>query len=165
MAQTEPFQAYEGAVLPQWVDYNGHMNVAYYLVAFDEATDLFFDHIGLNERNRQLTGGTTFAAEVHLAYQREILKGDPIRITTQLLAYDAKRMRFYHRMFHGTQGYQAATMENVSLHVNLSRRKVEPMPEAIVRRLSEIMAAHRDLPLPENAGHGIEKPPLEPGHS
>ena len=155
-----PFDRHRAVVLPQWIDYNGHMNVAYYLLAFDHATDTFFDHLGLDTAHREATGGTTFAADIHLTYQREVREGDPLRITTQLLGFDDKRLRFFQHMYHAEEGFLSATMESLSLYVDLNCRKVTPFPAAVRNRLAAVFAAHRDLPLPPEAGRVIAKPPL-----
>lgn len=157
-----PFDRYRGAVLPAWIDYNGHMNVAYYLLAFDQATDLFFDHLGLDAAHREATGGTTFAGDIHLTYQRELREGDPLRVTAQLLGYDDKRLRFFQRMHHAEEGFLAATMECLTLYVDLARRRVAPFPTEVQARLAAVQAAHRGLPLPPEAGRVIAKPPLPP---
>lgn len=155
-----PFDRHRAVVQPEWIDYNGHMNVAYYLLAFDHATDAFFDYLGLDAAHRQATGGSTFAGDIHLTYQREVRQGDPLRITSQLLGYDDKRLRFFQRMYHAEEGFLAATMESLSLYVDLNRRRVALFPEAISRRLAAVFAAHRGLPLPPEAGRVIAKPPL-----
>lgn len=155
-----PLDRYRGLVLPEWIDANGHMNLAYYMVAFDHATDLFFDHIGLDHAYRATTGGSTFAAEVHLCYQREVHEGDPLRITTEILSFDEKRLRYFHRMFHATEGFQAASAEQLTLHVNLHRRKVAPFPDGIIAQLEAFTAAQGARDLPEEAGRAILRPPL-----
>jgi len=157
-----PFDRYRGAVLPTWIDHNGHMNVAYYLLAFDQATDLFFDYLGLDAAHREATGGTTFAGDIHLTYQRELREGAPLRVTAQLLGYDDKRLRFFQRMHHAEAGFLAATMECLTLYVDLERRKVAPFPGGIRARLAAVFAAHSGLPLPPEAGRVIAKPPLLP---
>lgn len=157
-----PFDRYRGVVLPAWIDHNGHMNVAYYLLAFDQATDLFFDHLGLDAAHREATGGTTFAGDIHLTYQRELREGDPLRVTAQLLGYDDKRLRFFQRMVHAEDGFLAATMECLTLYVDLARRRVAPFPSDIRARLAAVLAAHSALPLPPEAGRVIAKPPLLP---
>jgi len=157
-----PFDRYRGIVLPAWIDHNGHMNVAYYLLAFDQATDLFFDHLGLDAAHREAAGGTTFAGDIHLTYQRELHEGDPLRVTAQLLGYDDKRLRFFQRMYHAEEGFLAATMECLTLYVDLARRRVAPFPADIRARLATVFAAHRALPLPPEAGRVIAKPPLLP---
>ena len=155
-----PFDRHRAVVLPEWIDYNGHMNVAYYLLAFDHATDAFFDHVGLDAAHREATAGSTFAGDIHLTYQREVHEGDPLRITTQLLGFDDKRLRFFHHMYHAAEGYLSATMEGLALYVDLKRRRVSLFPPDIRERLAQVFAAHRDLPLPTEAGRVITKPPL-----
>ncbi|MEQ9606472.1 MAG: thioesterase family protein [Kiloniellaceae bacterium] len=155
-----PFDRHRTVVLPEWIDYNGHMNVAYYLLAFDHATDTFFDYLGLDAAHREATGGTTFAGDIHLTYQREVKQADPLRITSQLLGYDDKRLRFIQQMYHAEEGYLAATMESLSLYVDLNRRRVTAFPDDICRRLAAVFDAHRSLPLPPEAGRVIAKPPL-----
>jgi len=155
-----PFDRHRAVVLPEWIDYNGHMNVAYYLLAFDHATDSFLDYLGLDAAHRDATGGTTFAGDIHLTYQREVKQGDRLRIASQLLGYDDKRLRFIQMMYHEAEGYLAATMESLSLYVDLRRRRVTPFPDDVRRRLAAVFAAHRSLPLPPEAGRVIAKPPL-----
>lgn len=155
-----PFDRYRSVVLPEWIDCNGHMNVAYYLLAFDQATELFFDHLGLDAAHRDATGGSTFAADVHLTYRRELHEGDPLRVSAQLLGFDDKRLRFLQRMYHAEQGFLAATMEGLTLYVDLASRKVAPFPSTILARLESVWAAHRVLPTPPEAGRVIAKPPL-----
>jgi acyl-CoA thioester hydrolase len=155
-----PFDRYRAVVLPEWIDYNGHMNVAFYLLAFDQATDLFFDYLDLDAAHRETAGGSTFAGDIHLTYQRELREGDPLRVTSQLLGFDEKRLRFFQRMVHAEQGFLAATMECLTLYVDLARRKVAPFPPAIAARLGAVSDAHSALPLPTEAGRTIAKPPL-----
>lgn len=155
-----PLDRYRGVVLPEWIDYNGHLNLAFYMVAFDHATDLFFDYVGLDRAYRQEQDCSTFAAEAHLLYQREVGERDSLRITTQLIAFDEKRLRFFHRMYHARDGYQAATSENLSLHVDMKRRKVAPMPDEILQRLAAVKTAHDCLGPPGEAGRAIVRPPF-----
>ncbi len=155
MSQIAPLSLYCGWVQPEWIDYNGHMNVGYYSVAFDHATDAFLDYVGFDDRYREMAGGTTFTAETHITYQREMRRGDPIVYETWLLGFDVKRLHYFHRMIHGEAGYLAATCECLSLHVDLRARRVSPMPEEKRRRLGVLLDAHRDLPAPVEAGRAI----------
>lgn len=156
-----PLERHRATVLPEWIDYNGHMNVAYYVLAFDQATDVLFDYLGLDEDYRVATGCSTFAVESHVTYLQETAQGDPLRFSTQLLAYDEKRLRFFHRMYHQTEGYLAATSEWLSLHVNLADRRVAPMPDTILRRVADVYEAHARLGTPDEAGKAIAKPVLQ----
>ena len=155
-----PFDRYRTVVPPEWIDYNGHMNVAYYLLAFDQASDVFFEDLGLGETHRRATGGSTFAVEHHIRYLRELKQGDPIRITGQLLSHDEKRFRFFMFMYHGEEGYPAATLEALGVYVDLETRRVAAMPASLHARLAEVCAAHRSLPFPKDAGRAIAVPPL-----
>lgn len=145
------------AVRPEWIDYNGHMNVAYYILAFDHATDIFFDRIGLDSEYRTGGHGTTFAVESHVTYQRELHEGDPLRFTTQLLGFDQKRLHFFHRMYHADKNYLAATSEWLSLHIDLETRRVGPFRAEILSRFAALMDRHSRLPWPEEAGRTIRR--------
>ena len=158
MTVPAPLEIYRAVVEPDWIDYNGHMNVAYYVLVFDRATDAFLDFLGLDEALRDAAGSSTFSVEAHITYQREVVEGDPLRFTTQLLGYDAKRIHYLHRMYHAEDGFLASTVEWMTLHVDLGSRKVGPMPPQILSRLADLMASHGELPWPEEAGRVIRRP-------
>ena len=144
------------SVLPEWIDMNEHMNIAYYLVAFDRAFDQAYAQMGLTTEALKKTGSSTFVAEMHITYQRELLKGDPLRVATQLIGFDAKRMHWMQTMYHRREGYRAATAEWLILHIDLRQRKVATMPDALRGRLSAILAAHATLPPPPEAGRRVD---------
>lgn len=150
-----PLELHREPVRPEWIDYNGHMNVAYYVLAFDHATDAFLDYVGIDEPFRAAQNSSTFAVEAHVTYLRELEARAPMRFATQLLGYDEKRMHYIHFMYHGEDGYLAATSEWLSLYMDMTARKVSPMPAAILDRLAEISAAHQNLPRPPQAGRVI----------
>jgi len=155
-----PFAQARAIVLPGWIDYNGHMNVGYYHVAFDQASDLFFEFLGLTGDYRQAHRATTFALESHLNFLREVREGDPLRFEARLLDFDAKRIHFYQEMFHAEQGYRAATYESLSVHVSTETRRSSPMGDSLRARLSEVQAAHSGLDRPWQIGHTISlRPP------
>ena len=139
-------------VHPEWIDNNRHLNMGYYLVVFDLATDAWMRRIGLDERHRAARAVTTFCLEAHVTYHREVREGDPLRFTTQLLAFDAKRMHYIHAMYHRDSGYLAATNELVSLHVSQETRRGAPMPPEILRGLEDVQRAHGRLPRPPQVG-------------
>jgi len=153
-----PLELHRDRVRPEWIDYNGHMNVAYYVLAFDYATDAFFDFLGLDKPYRDSSGNSTFAVEAHLTYQREVAEGDPLRFTTQLLGFDDKRLHFLHHMYHADEGFLAATSEWLSLHIDLQVRRVSVMPGSIKTRLAQLMDAHEGLPRPPEVGRVISCP-------
>ncbi len=142
-------------VRPEWIDYNGHMNVAYYLLAFDQAFDRFMEHIGLTAERRAASGSTIFAVEAHITYGQELLEGAPLVVTLQLLGRQPKKLNTFMRMYHAEAGFQAATVEWMSLHVDLNTRRTAPMPPAVAAEVDALWAAHENLPRPPEAGRGI----------
>ena len=155
MTKPGPLDQHRERVHPDWIDYNGHLNVAYYGLVFDHATDTFFDHVGLDRAYRSDSGCSTFAVETHVSYLREVHPDSELRVTTQLLGFDAKRLHFFHHMYHAGQDYLAATNECLSLHVDMTRRRVSPMPARLLDRLAQVMSCHDALALPEQAGRVI----------
>src|SRR5690606_38613125 len=99
MANDAPLRLHREAIRPEWIDYNGHLNVAYYVLVFDHATDRFFDRLGLDAAWRAAENRSTFALEQHVMHLRELKLGDSVVVTTQLLDYDARRLHFFHAMY------------------------------------------------------------------
>jgi acyl-CoA thioester hydrolase len=104
---------------------------------------------------------TTFCLEAHVTYHREVRTGDPLRFTTRLLAYDAKRLHYFHEMYHEAEGYLAATNELLSLHVSVATRRAASMVPEILARLADIQKSHDALPRPPQIGRtiGLTSPP------
>ncbi len=150
-----PLSAFKTAVQPEWIDYNGHMNVAFYVLAFDKATDGLLDHLGLGEAYRRATNCSVYVLEAHVTYDRELKLGETLAIDTQLIDADAKRLHFFHRMTHAEAGYLAATCELMGLHVDLAGPKAAPMPPAALAAIERLLAAHRLLPPPPQLGRRI----------
>ena len=150
-----PLTLHEETVRPEWLDYNGHMNLAYYVLAFDHTSDRLFDHVGLGAAYMRATRGSLFVLETHVVYHRELVGGDPMRFSTYLLGRDAKRLHFLHHMHHAREGYLAAANEIMALHVNLDTRRAAPIPADAMARLKTLQAAHDSLPRPAEAGRAI----------
>jgi len=163
-AVAAPFDTYRDVVRPEWIDDNQHMNVGYYLVVFDFATDEFLAWLGLDAAHRAARQVTTFCLEAHLTYHREVRVGDPLRFTTRLLAYDAKRIHYFHEMYHAGEGWLAATNELMSLHVSRATRRGAPMAPGVLARLAAVQRAHDALPRPPQAGRamGLSSGPSAP---
>jgi acyl-CoA thioester hydrolase len=150
-----PFDAFRTVVRPEWIDHNQHLNMGYYLVVFDLATDEFLAWVGLDADYRARANMTTFCLEAHVTYHREVSEGDSLRFTTRLLGFDAKRIHYVHEMYHATEGYLAATNELMSLHVSLDTRRSAPMADAVLERLARVQKAHDALPPPPQVGRTI----------
>src|SRR5438552_1113160 len=117
-----PFVSAPMRVEPAWIDYNGHLNMAYYNVLFDRAVDEVFELLGCGLDYVRETRHSCFTAEVHVRYLRELLAGAPVRVTFQLLDYDAKRMHFFEELLHADEGWVSASSENMSLHVDMQAK-------------------------------------------
>ncbi len=153
-----PFVSPVMQVEPAWIDYNGHLNMAYYNVLFDRAVDEAYEFLGCGLAYLKAAKHSTFTAEAHIRYLRELHAGDPVRVTFQLLDFDAKRMHYFEQLFHADEGWLSATSENMVLHVDMTAKKTAPFPEAITARLARMKAAHAHLPVPEGAGRHIAMP-------
>jgi acyl-CoA thioester hydrolase len=147
-----PLDVYRDVVRPEWIDHNGHMNVGYYLVVFDFATDAWMAFVGLDAAHRRERHITTFCLEAHVTYVREVGEGDLLRFTTRLLAWDARRIHYLHEMYHATEGYLAATNELMSLHVSQETRRAAPMAPEIQAFLARVEKAHAALPPSPHVG-------------
>ena len=150
-----PLAIHEETVLPEWIDYNGHMNVAFYVLAFDHATDAMLEFLRLTHDYKAKENTTTFVADMNVAYHQEVKDGDPLRFTTRILNCDEKRIHFWHEMYHVEEGYLAATNEVLSLHIDLRTRRVGPMSREVSSWVREVCDAHSTLPYPEGVGRLI----------
>lgn len=157
----EPLETARGDVPAEWIDYNGHMNVAYYVLAFDQGTDRFLGTLGMDPDYPRREGGSTFALEMHVTYDRELKQGDPYVVHTQLIDADAKRIHMHHTMRHATEGWLAATNEVITMHIDMGQRRSAPFPAHIQPRVDALRSAHATLPRPATLGRliGIRRNP------
>ena len=164
MIRDAPLSIYSTIIKPEWIDYNGHMNVAYYVLVFDQATDAYKSHIGIDESYRERRNLSTFAAELHVTYIKEVHLNDTIDIKTQLIDHDTKRHHFIHQMFEQKSGDLCAAMEVMSLHIDLATRRTAPFPTEVYDRISTLMQSHARLARPKQVGSliGIRRNKPEP---
>jgi acyl-CoA thioester hydrolase len=153
-----PFVSSLMQVESAWIDYNGHLNMAYYNVLFDRAVDQAFELLGCGLAYVRSWRHSCFTAEVHVRYLRELHAGDPVQVSWQLLDFDQKRLHYFEQLHHATEGWVSATSENMSLHVDMEAKRTAPFPEEIATRLAAMMTAHARLPRPEAAGRRIAMP-------
>jgi acyl-CoA thioester hydrolase len=156
--EAEPFRASIMQIEPQWIDYNGHLNMAYYNVMFDRAIDQLWLQLGIGPTYMKERHGSTFTAECHVRYLREIHLGDPVQISVWLLGADDKRLHTFEELRHATEGWLSATSENMSLHIDMASRKVGPFPADIRERIAAVAAAHNAVPRPEGIGRNVAMP-------
>lgn len=148
----------EGLVRPEWIDNNDHMNLAYYVLLFDVATDTIYNALGIGPAYRAATGHSTFTAEAHTIYERELRVGERVRITSHLLGADAKRLHYFHEMFHAEQGHRVATQELLALHIDLRVRRTTAFAPELLDRFQSTVRACAEQPLPAGVGRRISMP-------
>jgi len=149
---------YEDVVRPEWIDSNGHIYLAYYVVVFDLATDRLYDALGIGNAYREATGYSCFTAETHTLYEREVHLGDRIVVRSLLLGSDAKRVHYFHEMFHLESGTRSAAQELMALHIDMAVRKVAPFPAERFAELQEMARRFKPAALPKGAGRRIAMP-------
>ncbi|MBC3243576.1 acyl-CoA thioester hydrolase [Pseudomonas lurida] len=150
---------YSTQVLPDWVDYNGHLRDAFYLLIFSYATDALMDKLGLDSENREASGHSLFTLELHLNYLHEVKLGAEVQVRTQLIAFDAKRLHLYHSLHLAGDEKELAGNEQMLLHVDLAGPHSAPFTEATLATLAAISAEQADLARPALLGRVIGLPP------
>ena len=111
-------------VIKDWTDYNGHLNVAFYVHIFDIAADVMLDNFKMGGESAKKDKKTTFVAEMYTAYKQEVRLGEEVETHLTYVDHDKKRIHYRLSMFHKEKKYLAATNEVLSLYVDLEKRKV-----------------------------------------
>jgi acyl-CoA thioester hydrolase len=153
-----PYLASVMQIEPQWIDYNGHLNMAYYNVMFDRAIDELWLKLGIGPGYMKERQGSTFTAECHVRYLREIHLGDPVQVSILLVAADEKRLHTFEELRHATEGWLSATSENMTIHIDMATRRTAPFPPDIRARIEAVAKAHSNLARPEGVGRKIAMP-------
>ncbi|RCW83613.1 thioesterase family protein [Phyllobacterium bourgognense] len=152
--QGELYRSAPLAMEKEWIDYNGHLNMAYYNVVFDRGGDEFLAELGFGPKYAAERKLTIYTAEVHICYVQEIHLDHIVTVTSQLIDFDAKRLHTYNEIVH-QDGWVAATAEVMSLHVDMNGPKVVPFPDDILPTLERYKEAHSQLQLPARVGRSI----------
>jgi len=162
-AMTGLLVTWRGTVSPEWVDYNGHLRDAYYLLLFSYATDGLMDQIGLDEAGRKATGHSIFTVEAHINYVQEVKVGVAVEVRTQMLGQDSKRLQVYHSLHRANSQPLLAANEQMLLNVDMNGPFSTPFAPAVHEKLEALMAQHQSLPKPEYAGRSIALPAQRAG--
>ncbi len=154
--EAAPIRTRAREVPPEWIDYNGHMNVAYYTLAFDNALDEIFDErLGIGESLAREGRFGPMALQTQIHYLGELLEGTGFACDFQLLDADPKRIHFYLTMVNLETGEPAATYESLSMNVDLEARRSAPYPDWAQERIGRLRALHATLPRPPLAGNPL----------
>ena len=149
---------YTTPILADWVDYNGHLRDAFYLLIFSYATDALMDRLGLDSENRAASGHSLFTLELHLNYLHEVKLGTQVQVRTRILGHDAKRLHLYHSLHHVDDVIELAGNEQLLLHVDLAGPHSTPFTASVTSALHSLFEEQADLPLPKYIGRVIALP-------
>ncbi len=155
MSELSGVEVLRGKVLPEWIDLNGHMNVASYVTAFEAAVYALWERFGMPVDYQEKSGNTTFAVETHTTYKRELGEGDAYIITAEVLAYDDKRVHSFLRMYDEKHAFLAATIEWLGLHVAISNRRVVGWPADVLNGIREFVGMQPGALAPAEARRQI----------
>ena len=141
-----------------WIDYNGHLNMAFYNVLFDRGVDHVYDQLGIGADYVKNSHGSCFTMEIHVNYLKELTSENPVAVSFQLIDFDAKRLHFFQSMTNSASGELAATSEQLALHIDMTTRRSAPFPESVLAEIGTLAEAHAGLPTPEQLGRVIGIP-------
>lgn len=143
---------YVTTVDPAWIDHNGHMNVAWYVHAFDLATDEAYEQWGIGLDYPGRSGCSVFTLGMNVDYLGELFTGDPLRVATRLVDHDDKRIHYFHRMYHGASGDLVARNECLCMNVNLESRRSAEFPPEVLRKFAAALSTNGE---PEGFGRRL----------
>jgi len=146
---------FEGAVQPEWIDYNGHMNDACYVLVFSQAIDAFMLEIGLDEAFREQHQVSIYTLQSMVHYLREVALDEPLRVEVQLLELDSKKLRLFFTMLHGSEGHELAAMETLLLHMDMANHRAAAFLDPTREQVEALADRHAQLQQPALAGRAI----------
>jgi acyl-CoA thioester hydrolase len=162
MVFPSPIKGAAYSIESQWIDYNGHFNMAYYNVLFDRDSDVALALVALGPSYVKKTGNSYFTLEAHISYLRELGEKDQVWITTQILDFDSKRLHYVQMMHQAKEGWLACVSENIVMHVDLTSKKPSPFPADVLEKIRIAHDSHKSLPIPLQVGHKIGIPRKTP---
>jgi acyl-CoA thioester hydrolase len=140
----------------EMIDYNGHLNIGYYGILFEEAARSILPRFDLSQAYRERTGHALFASELHTVFRKEVFEGEAINVYLRLVDTTDRAIHAIYIMTKGSDGELAASQEILYLHVNLAMRNVAPMDPATVATLAKLTAKQGAYPLPIEVGRRVE---------
>jgi acyl-CoA thioester hydrolase len=155
IAFTAPSMSPVMTIQEAWVDYNGHLNQAYYSVLFDRGIDDALMAAGLGPEYIKAHNASYMTVETHVCFVRELFQTDTVRVAARVLDVDDKRLHMYCELLHATDGWLACTSEWMFLHIDMAARRTAPWPAEKRAALEAMKAAAAALPAPERAGRSI----------
>ena len=123
----------------EWTDYNNHMNMAYYVLVFDQIWEIILEKFKMGEQSAKTTNMSTMVVETHTTYNNEVKEGDEVEINLTFLDHDKKRLHFKMEMIEKSSKKLAATLEMLSLYIDLNQRKVAEFEQEKVKLMDNFI--------------------------
>ena len=123
----------------EWTDYNNHMNMAYYVLVFDQIWELILEKFKMGEQSAKTTNMSTMVVETHTTYNNEVKEGDEVEINLTFLDHDKKRLHYKMEMIEKSSKKLAATLEMLSLYIDLNQRKVAEFEQEKVKLMDDFI--------------------------
>ena len=155
MSVPAPFAEFRTTVQPDWVDHNGHMGIRSYTHVFDQAVTAFYQYLGLTREALKARGHTIFALQETSWFRREVMLGDPLLVTSQLIDCDHNKLVTFHHMHQTRDDYVAALYEIIEIQIDMEQRRSAAFPDATRQHLETVHAAHEKLGRPPESGQGV----------
>jgi acyl-CoA thioester hydrolase len=143
------------ALKPEWIDFNGHLNMAYYMVLFDHALDHYFEKFGMGPLYITQRNLSTFAVEAKITYLKELLLGDEVQANLQVLDVSDKAIHYGSELYRVKDGALIAVLEGLTLHMDMNVRRPTPFPADILSQIHGVMKDQVGIPIPDRYGKGI----------
>ena len=155
MTERAALRIWWGAVLDEWIDYNGHMSEGFYGLVFGLASDEYLARMGFDEHYRTTDGGSFYTVETHIAFIDELALGTPLAVDTTVAGAEPKRVHLFHELRRTTDGALSATQESLMLHVDTAIDRVAPMGAELYAVLRADADAHAGLLADGTTGRAI----------
>ena len=137
-------------IINDWTDYNGHMNLSYYILVFDKSAEVILSKFKMGEHSAKTTKKSTMVVESHITYNQEVKEGDEVDINLLFFNHDAKRLQYKFEMVHKTKKYLASTMEILALYVDLEKRKVAEFEEQKIKIMDNFILKNQSKFIGDN---------------
>ena len=123
----------------EWTDYNNHMNMAYYVLVFDQLWEIILEKFKMGEQSAKTTKMSTMVVETHTTYNNEVKEGDEVEVNLTFFDHDKKRLHFKMEMIEKSSKKLSATLEMLSLYIDLNKRKVAEFEDEKVKLMDDFI--------------------------
>tara|TARA_B100000609_G_scaffold92898_1_gene74173 strand:- start:425 stop:892 length:468 start_codon:yes stop_codon:yes gene_type:complete len=123
----------------EWTDYNNHMNMAYYVLVFDQIWEIILEKFKMGEQSAKTTKMSTMVVETHTTYNNEVKEGDEVEVNLTFFDHDKKRLHFKMEMIEKSSKKLSATLEMLSLYIDLNKRKVAEFEDEKVKLMDDFI--------------------------